>query len=113
MPSDYILTKPAIDINRLQKVAKKLLDESADDRKLALETMRYFRSMVEDNPADSTAKSLIVDCLKLAQSSKDKALKVIDILLKVDSAKSQELTKTSGKAAANNMFNALDEITNE
>jgi histone H3/H4 len=113
MPSEYILTKPAIDFNRLQKIAKKLLDESSEDRNLALETMRYFKDMIEDNPTDAAAKSLMVDCLKLAQSSKDKTIKVIDMLLKIESSKTNSMTKASGKGSGKSIFDTLDEITND
>ena len=86
MPSQYILKKPVMDINRLQKTAKKLIDESSEDRSLALEMVQYYKDMVEDNPNDNTSKSLIVDCLKLAQSSKDKVIKVVDLLIKMEAS---------------------------
>ena len=112
MPSQYILKKPVLDPNRLQKIAKKLIDESTEDRKLALETMKYFRDMVEENGMDSTAKNLIVDCLKLAQSSKDKTIRILDLMLKLDKHTTEEndMSKASGKTNQN-VFSVLNELS--
>ena len=100
-----------MDPNRLQKIAKKLIDESSEDRKLALDTMRYFRDMVEDNQMDSTAKGLIVDCLKLAQSSKDKTIRILDLLLKLEKQTvDSETTKAAGKQSQN-VFSVLNELS--
>tara|TARA_R100000458_G_C8260821_1_gene236346 strand:+ start:76 stop:417 length:342 start_codon:yes stop_codon:yes gene_type:complete len=112
MPSQYILKKPVLDANRLQKVAKKLIDEATEDRKLALDTMKYFRDMVDENGTDSTAKNLIVDCLKLAQSSKDKTIRILDLLVKLDkqSAPEADLSKSSGKPNQS-VFSVLNELT--
>ena len=49
MPREYKLKNPVLDQNRIQKYAKKILDESADDRQLALEAYRYFKEMVDTN----------------------------------------------------------------
>jgi len=38
MPKTYILKKPVFDANRLQKIAKNILDEAKSDRDKALDT---------------------------------------------------------------------------
>ena len=110
MPTEYKLKRSVLDNNRIQKVAKKLIDESGQDRKLALDNLQYFKDMVQENPNDSTAKSLIVDCMKLAQQSKDKVIKVIDLMIKLEDKTSTQKTKASG-SSEQNMFNALDELS--
>ena len=37
MPKEYQLKRAVLDNNRLQKYAKKILDEASDDRQLVLE----------------------------------------------------------------------------
>jgi len=108
MPREYILKKPVLDQNRLQKYAKKILDESSEDRHLALEAYRYFKEMVDTNPQDSVAKQQMTDCLKLAQSSKGSAIKVMDLLIKFETATSK---KDSGSSAS--VFSRLEELANE
>ena len=113
MPSEYVLKRPVMDINRIQKTAKKLIDESSEDRSLALDMMHYYRDMVEANPNDNTSKSLMVDCLKLAQSSKDKVIKIMDLLVKMEAATTKtKNTKTTGGDTAS-VFSALEELSND
>jgi len=108
MPRDYILKRPVLDQNRIQKYAKKILEESSEDRTMALDAYRYFKEMVDENPQDSVAKQQMTDCLKLAQSSKGSALKVMDLLIKYETA-------TSRKDAPSNtsLFNKIEELANE
>lgn len=108
MPSPYVLKNPPIDKNRIQKVCKKVLDESNEDRKLALDTHRFFRQMLDENPQDASAKSLMVDCLKLAQTSKTSTLKIIDLLIKLDTAK----MSGEGRADVDSLYSQLDKLTN-
>ena len=108
MPREYQLKNPVLDQNRIQKYAKQILDEAADDRNLALEAYRYFKEMVDTNPQDSVAKQQMTDCLKLAQSSKTSALKVMDLLIKFESAASK---KEAGSSS--NVFSRLEELSNE
>jgi hypothetical protein len=107
MPSPYILKNPPIDPNRLQKVCKKVIDEANEDRKFALETHRFFRQMLDDNPQDASAKNLMVDCLKLAQTSKTSILKVIDLLIKLETNQN----KSSGNADVDSLYSQLDNLT--
>jgi len=108
MPSPYVLKNSPIDKNRIQKVCKKVLDEANEDRKLALETHRFFRQMLDENPQDASAKSLMVDCLKLAQTSKTSTLKIIDLLIKLDTAQ----LSGSNKADVDTIYSQLDKLTN-
>jgi len=107
MPSPYVLKNSPIDKNRIQKVCKKVLDEANEDRKLALETHRFFRQMLDGNPQDASAKSLMVDCLKLAQTSKTSTLKIIDLLIKLEAAQ----LSSSNKADVDSLYSQLDKLT--
>ena len=60
MPKEYILKRPVLDQNRLQKYAKKILDESSDDRQLALDAYRYFKDMVDENPIPSNTMTTAI-----------------------------------------------------
>jgi len=97
-----------MDQNRLQKYAKKILDESSEDRQLALDAYRYFKEMVDTNPQDSVAKQQMTDCLKLAQSSKGSALKVMDLLIKFETVNNK---KEGGSPAS--LFNRIEELAND
>ena len=110
MPKEYLLKRPVLDQNRLQKYAKKILDESSEDRQLALEAYRYFKEMVDQNPQDSVAKQQMADCLKLAQTSKTSALKVMDLLIKFEAvtAKTEPLS-----TSPTSLFNRIEELANE
>jgi ribosomal protein L22 len=108
MPKEYILKRPVLDQNRVQKYAKKILDESTEDRSLALDAYKYFKDMVDENPQDSVAKQQMTDCLKLAQSSKTSALKVMDLLIKFESNNN----KNEG-ASPSSLFNKIEELANE
>ena len=107
MPSPYVLKNSPIDKNRIQKVCKKVLDEANEDRKFALETHRFFRQMLDENPQDASAKNLMVDCLKLAQTSKTSTLKIIDLLIKLDTAHAGG----NHKADVDSLYSQLDKLT--
>ena len=83
MPTTYVLKKPVIDANRIQKIAKKVLDETADDRDKALETYEFFKRRVEQSPDDGDSKRGMVECLKLAQNSKNATLKLVDLFMRM------------------------------
>tara|TARA_R100001086_G_scaffold70345_2_gene33580 strand:- start:285 stop:623 length:339 start_codon:yes stop_codon:yes gene_type:complete len=108
MPKEYILKRPVLDQNRLQKYAKKILDESYEDRSLALEAYRYFKDMVDNNPQDSVSKQQMTDCLKLAQTSKGSALKVMDLLIKFEANNN----KNEGSSSSS-LFSKIEELANE
>tara|TARA_R110000824_G_scaffold339503_1_gene526021 strand:+ start:190 stop:525 length:336 start_codon:yes stop_codon:yes gene_type:complete len=108
MPSEYKLKNGVLDANRLQKHAKKIIEDANEDRSLALEAYRYFKNMVDENPQDSVAKAQMVDCLKLAQTSKTNIVKVIDLVVKIDTLKEKE--KASSPSLAN-VFNHLESLS--
>ena len=107
MPSQYVLKNSPLDKNRIQKVCKKLIDEANDDRSLALDAHRFFRQMLDENPQDASAKNLMVDCLKLAQTSKTSTLKVVDLLIKLETAES----RGSDKSEVDSLYSQLDNLT--
>lgn len=113
MPSDYIPKVPVLNKNRVQKIAKKLIEEAGEDRRLALEAHRFFRQMVDENPNDGTAKSLMVDALKVAQSSKNNVVKILNLVVKMEEATTEDKTKASGKGSNSNIFSQFDKLLDE
>jgi len=49
----------------------------------------------------------MVDCLKLAQTSKTSTLKVVDLLIKLETA----LTKGNEKSEVDSLYSQLDNLT--
>lgn len=111
MPTTYIPKTPYLAQTKLQKIAKKLIDESDEDRRLALEAHQYFKQRIEENPADNVSKALMVDCLKVAQSSKQNVVKVITIMAKMNDKDEPEKTKASGETES--LWSDLDRKINE
>jgi hypothetical protein len=109
VPTTYTLKKPVLDYNRLQKTCKQTLDDAKEDRELALEMHRYFRELVEENPQDSVSKNLMVDCLKIAQSSKVNIHKTLDLLIKLETSFSKGNEETNSKS----LFNQLSDILHD
>jgi hypothetical protein len=107
MPSEYVLKRSVIDGNRIQKISKKVIDECKEDRKLALEGYRYFKDMVDENPNDSSAKSQMVDCLKLAQNSKSHTIRILDMLVKLESV---DRSSNSDTTKNYSVFHELEEL---
>jgi hypothetical protein len=92
MVSNYNLKKSPITKNRIHKIAKNLIEESFEDRKCALEAYRYFKDKVDLFHADrdmrevvSKAEQCMVDCLKLAAQSREKAIRGIEMAIKAES----------------------------
>jgi hypothetical protein len=113
MPSEYIPKVPVLNKNRVQRIAKKLIEEAGEDRRLALEAHRFFRQMVDENPNDGAAKSLMVDSLKVAQSSKNNVVKILNLVVKMEEATTEDKTKASGKGSSNNVFSQFDKLLDE
>ena len=107
MPSEYNLKKSVLDPNRLQKQGKKVIEDANEDRGLALEAYRYFKNMVDENPQDSVSKAQMVDCLKLAQTSKNNIVKVMDLMVKIDTMKERE---RGSKPAISDVFSHLETL---
>ena len=112
MPSPYVPKTSHLSPTRIQKLAKDLISEAKDDRELALNTHRFFRQMVDENPQDSTAKSLMVDCLKVAQASKNNVIKILNLVVKMEDSVDVGKTKAN-KGTMNSTFSDLDNLLNE
>ena len=85
MRKEYILKRSPFDKNRMLKIGKSILDEASEDRDLALEAHRYFKDMVaRSENTDNDAKRLMVECLKLAQSSKTSSIKALTLMVKLE-----------------------------
>jgi len=111
MPTNYVPKNPHLGPSRIQKICKDLIKEAAEDRELALEAHRYFKRQAEDND-DGASKQLMVDSLKVAQSSKNNVVKILNLVIKMEESSSDNLTKAS-KGAENSVFSELDKLIND
>jgi len=108
MSKDYVLRRSPFDKNRMLKIGKSILDEAKEDRQLALDSHSYFKEMVElSENTDNDAKRLMVECLKLAQSSKNNSIKTLTIMVKLEELGTQ--TSESGDPSVIS-FNELESL---
>ncbi len=107
MPKHYTLKRSPIDKNRLLKLCKESADNSYADRKLALETYKYYKSLVEENPNDNTSKTLMAECLKLMQSATKIGAGLIELFIKVENSLAEGKSKDSIS-----LFDQLEAATN-
>ena len=114
MVTTYIPKTSLLSPTRIQKMTKKLIDVCNDDRARALETHRFFRQLVDENPQDGSAKALMVECLKVAQTSKNHVAKLLNLAIKLEEIGSvtDDHTKASGKKV-DSVFSELDNLLNE
>jgi hypothetical protein len=88
MVTNYKLKRSPVEPNRIRKTVKQLMQDSADDRKLALETYNKFKRDADDEALDmqlrTNAQKLMVESLKLAQSSKVSVARLMDLLVKYE-----------------------------
>ena len=114
MVTTYIPKTSILGPTRIQRIAKKLIEEATEDRQLALEAHRFFREMIDENPQDAAAKNLMVDTLKVAQASKNNVVKILNLMVKMeDSGTVEDKTKAGGIGSPNSVFSELDSIVNE
>jgi hypothetical protein len=76
-----------------------------------LDAHRYFKERVEENPTDNVSKTLMVDCLKVAQTSKQYTVRVITLMSKMNEEEMPEKTKSSGSTSS--VFSELDNMIDE
>lgn len=109
MPKEYVLKKPVIDLNRLVKICKTCIEDGNSDRKLAIETLAFFRTLVDENPNDDTAKKCMTDCMKLAQTAKVNLTKVIDLIIRIEDLQDKRSNSTNPKSNTK-MINFFKEL---
>jgi|TARA_R100001143_G_C3354305_1_gene131400 hypothetical protein len=108
MSKEYVLRRSPFDKNRMLKIGKTMLDEAKQDRELALDAHLYFKDMVElSENTDNDAKRLMVECLKLAQSSKTSSIKVLTLMVKLEELGTQS---QDSDAASVISFNDLESL---
>ena len=108
MRKEYILKRSPFDKNRMLKIGKSILDEAREDRDLALEAHRYFKDMVaRSENTDNDAKRLMVECLKLAQSSKTSSIKTLTLMVKLEELGNQPQDGSSSSVIS---FNDLESL---
>lgn len=112
MVTNYIPKTPAMNFNRIQRIAKKMIEEAGEDREHAIEAHRFFREMVDENPQDGVAKNLMVETLKLVQNSKNNVIKILNLIIKMEDS-GGDTTKLSSKGTVNSVFSELDNLVNE
>ena len=66
--------------------------------------------MVDENPQDAAAKSLMVDALKVAQASKNNVVKILNLVVKMEETKN---SPKNSKGSENSVFTELDNLLNE
>lgn len=96
MPSEYVLKRSPVSPNKIRKYAKDIIDECADDRRLALDLYHKLKEEYEKTPSVEKQR-LMVQVLKLAQTSKDSGIKLLDTLVKLEAA-----VNSSGPGAEEN-----------
>ena len=94
MPKIYTPKTSYFSETRVQKMAKDVIKDCTEDRKLALETLEYFKNMVADNPLDDEAKKEMTKALSLAQGANDKVVKILDLMLKMTQAETYHQLET-------------------
>jgi hypothetical protein len=90
MPSNYVPKNSLLGPTRVQRIAKKLIDEAAEDRQLALDAHRFFRQMVDE---------------------KNNVVKILNLVVKMEES-NNTATKNS-KGPENSVFTELDNLLNE
>jgi len=105
MPRQYVPKTSYFSEPRVQKMAKDVIRDSVQDRKLALEAFEYFKDMVGDNPLDDKAKAEMSKALDLAQGANDKVVKILDLMLKMTQA---EMKTTKSSAPTHLSFDDLN-----
>jgi len=113
MPTEYKLKRPVMDLNRLKKLAKSCISDGEEDRKLALETLDFFRNLVNEDGGDDVAKKCMTDCIKLAQTAKINITKIIDLIIKIEDLeyKKNNVQQVSRDTVSN--VNFFSELSNE
>lgn len=85
----YVLKSQTLSVNRITRIAKEFITESKEDRERALSAYDYFKGIADNSLSEgeaingSTAQKCMVDCLKLAQESRNKTLKAFELMLKL------------------------------
>ena len=106
MPSPYTLKNAPLDKTRLQKIAKNIVEDAKVDREHAFEAYKYFKDMVEKTPADGSAKSLMVECLKLAQTSKTNVIKALEVVVKLETVLAR-----NDKNSTESLYSQLEDLS--
>ena len=110
--SEYDLKQDPLSLNRLRKIAKGIIDNGKADRDLAQDTYIYFKDMVDsgDDNDQGTCKKCMIDCLKLMQSSKTQATKlVIDLIKREVVPRSKKGESVEGDLSFDDLLKQLEE----
>jgi hypothetical protein len=113
MPSEYRLKRPVIDLNRLKKMVSKSFQDGEVDRQLALDTLKYFKDLVEIDSTDDTSKKCMTDCIKLAQSAKANLTKIVDLIIRIEELEDRRSNSNTYGKSNQNKVNFFKELEND
>lgn len=101
---------------RIQKIAKKIVDESFSDRKKALEAYEFFLNELKGStgPLNFDAVKGLTDSLRLAQSSFQNVMKLIEVMVRLNLIMKTEKGGTlADKGKHDSIFAALDSMVSD
>ena len=104
MVRNYVPKTRFFEPTRIHKIAKDVVSDCREDRERALETFKYFKTIVDSTPDDDKAKTEMIHALGLSQDANDKIVKVLDMMIK--------MTQTERKIDADKVV-PLEEISFE
>ena len=113
MPSEYIPKNSHMNKKRVEKTIKELISEAGEDRTLAIEAHKYFRSLLDEDPQDISARNLLIECLKVAQTSKNNVIKLLGVVVKMQETGGTNQSKLSSKGLENDVFSQLSNTIND
>lgn len=116
MVSNYELKKSPVDPNRLRRYAKTIIDDSSEDRKGALDLYYTLKKEYDEykDTAPGIAKDIrkhMIDCLKLAQTSKTNSIKLIESMVKLELALAAKGVDKDEETSTSINWEMLDEST--
>ena len=116
MPRQYTPKADTFNVSRILKTCKDIVKEAQEDRRVAIETHDYFKGIVDnredDTPPNPKAMELMVECLKVAQNSKNNVVKILNLAAKLEEGNKAEKTKASGKGGQY-IFDLLEKEAND
>ncbi len=104
---------------RIQKIAKRIVDESFKDRQKALAAYEFFlnelKATASGNPLPFDAVKGLTDSLRLAQTSFQNVMKLVEVMVKLNLIMKSDTGSNSGdlleKGKGKSMFALLENMT--
>lgn len=111
MSKIYTPTKTYLSKERLDKLTKDTLSQCKEDRELALAAYKFFKDLIDANPAEANGadKALMLECLRLVQMAKKDVVKILEVFAKATNAVSNATESKNGSFT----FDDLENLSNE